>query len=142
MIGRQASNRLTISKIIKGANSNDFTSNMPSVESLLTRSLDLRFIDARNIAAEARLSLGIDGYPSEDQVYQLRDEAVRIFQSKSQEEQRKMRRQNWDLEAVKIPAGSMSMSDYMDSGGSDSGSVTSGSSETSSRRGLRGMFRR
>ena len=112
---------------------------MPSVESILTRELDLRFIDARNIVAEARLSLGIHGYPSKQEVFQLREEAIRIFHAKPVDEQRTMRRQNWDLEAVKIPTGSMSMSDYMDSGASDHRSVTSESSAGSR---LRSLFRR
>lgn len=79
-----------------------------SVESLLTRELELRFIDARNMATEARFSLGVEGYPTQDQIYQIRDEAIRIFRSKAFPEQCEYRRRNLELEAVKIPAGSRS----------------------------------
>ena len=41
---------------------------MLSVESLLTRELNLRFIDARMLVTEARITLGIEGYPDRDQV--------------------------------------------------------------------------
>ena len=125
---------------------------MISVESILTRELDVLFIDARGLAAEARLSLGMDGYPSKNEIYLLRDEAVRIFRAKSQDEQTAYRRRNWDLEAVKIPAGSMSMSDYMDSGEggrcppipptSDSDSVGSFRSGSTGSRGYRGILRK
>ena len=83
---------------------------MSTIESFLTRELDVRFIDARFIATEARISLGIEGYPTRDQVELLREEGIRIFRNKSPEEQRALQKLNLDLEAVKMPAGSMSRS--------------------------------
>ena len=117
----------------------------PSVESLLTRDLDLRFIDARTFATEARVVLGIDGYPSSDQVYEVRDEAIRIFATKSEKEKQALRRMNWELEAAKSPTGSVALSDYYDAGisSSDCGSIQSMTSSRSGRGnkgGLRGIL--
>ncbi len=64
---------------------------MVSIESLLTRELDLQFIDARSIAMEARLSLGIEGYPSPDQYDMIRTRAIELFSSKSPTEQMALR---------------------------------------------------
>ncbi len=79
-----------------------------TVESFLTRELDIRFIDARNIVTEAKITLGVNGYPSKDQERQLREEAIKIFQQRPGEAQTTMRRLSADLEAIKIPAGSQS----------------------------------
>lgn len=80
-----------------------------SIESFLTRELDLRFIDARTIATEARVSLGILGYPSSDQIAQVREEAIRIFHSKSGGDQRALRQLNMELvEALKNTSGECS----------------------------------
>lgn len=111
---------------------------MPSVESFLTRELDLRFIDARNLATEARLSLGIQGYPDRDQVSELRREAIRIYQSKTYVERRSLQQLNMDLESIKIPAGSSASSTFSVDEESMESSVTS----ESRRRGIRTMFRR
>ena len=81
---------------------------MPSVESLLSRELDLRFIDARAITAEARVALGIEGYPSMDKGSEIREEAIRIFQNKAENEKEAMRRMNWELEALKSTSNSIS----------------------------------
>jgi len=97
---------------------------MPSIESILTRELDLRFIDARTIATEARIALGIEGYPSKEHITMIRDEAVRIFESKSSEDQKAMQRMHHEFEAIKIPGGSLAGSDT----GSDNQSVTSDAS--------------
>lgn len=86
---------------------------MTSVESILTRQLDLRFIDARMITAEAKLSLGIDGYPSQHQIRDLQDEAVRIFYTKSKEERATMKQLNFQLESIKTPTGSVCDDDSM-----------------------------
>jgi hypothetical protein len=75
-----------------------------TVESILTRELDIRFIDARHIATEAEISLGIHGYPSKDQERELREEAIKIFGQRPQETQNTMRRLSADLEAIKTPA--------------------------------------
>ena len=83
---------------------------MPSVESLLTRELNLRFIDARTIAAEARVALEIDGYPNTDRANEIRVEAIRIFQNKAELEKEAMRRMNCELDAVKCATMSSALS--------------------------------
>ncbi len=106
----------------------------------MSRDLDLRFIDARDIAAEARIVLGIQGYPSKDQAPLILDEAIRIFHSKSDKEQHHLRQMNWELEAIKLSAGSQSSSDWIDS--SDRNSITSDVVRSNTRRGIMGIFRR
>ncbi len=76
-----------------------------SVESYLTRELDIRFIDARSIVNEAKVSLGIVGYPLEEQEKLLMDEAIKIYGGHNVDVQTHMRRLKGDLNAVKIPAG-------------------------------------
>jgi hypothetical protein len=83
-----------------------------SVESYLTRELDIRFIDARNIVTEAKVSLGIQGYPSKDQLQELTLESMRLFESRPEAQKISMRRMSSDLESVKIPAGSLSSRVY------------------------------
>ena len=52
-----------------------------SVESIITRELDIRFIDARSLTTEAKLNLGIEGYVANDEQRDaLVAEATRIFQ--------------------------------------------------------------
>ena len=122
---------------------------MPYVESLLARELDLRFIDARNLAAEARIGLGIEGYPTKEQSNLIFEEAVRLFQSKSDKEQSHLRQRNWELEAVKMSSGSSSAgSDWLDSGSDHHHrpGVSGASSERPSSRnkrigGILGVFR-
>ena len=79
-----------------------------SVESFLTRKLDIRFIDARSIVNEAKVGLGIHGYPTKDQEVSIRKEACRIFCERSEANKDTMRRLSASLEAIKIPSGSMS----------------------------------
>ena len=51
-----------------------------NVESLLVRKLRIRFIDARTIATEAKLNLGLSGYISNEQdVQRVFDESIKIF---------------------------------------------------------------
>jgi hypothetical protein len=50
-----------------------------SVESYLTRELDIRFIDARSIVNEAKVGLGIVGYPLKEQDKLLKQEAIKIY---------------------------------------------------------------
>ena len=113
---------------------------MSSIESILTRELDLRFIDARTIAAEARITLGIEGYPSKEQLSTIRDEAVRIFYAKSIDEQMAMQRMNRDLKSFKFQTDSLSTRESMLDSTSDHSLIAS---DVSSRqRGIRGFFRR
>jgi hypothetical protein len=82
-----------------------------TVESFLTRELTLRFIDARNIATEAKLNLEILHYPTKDQEQAIREEACRIFASRPKEQRQAMQRMSADLlEAVRIPNASLSTS--------------------------------
>jgi hypothetical protein len=83
-----------------------------SVESYLTRELDIRFIDARNIVTEAKVSLGIRGYPSKDQLKELTLESMRLFEIRPEAQKTSMRRMSSDLESVKIPVGSLSSRAY------------------------------
>ena len=119
---------------------------MPScVESLLTRELDLRFIDARVLATEARISLGVEGYPTRDQVDDLRMEAIRIFERKSSGERRALQKLNMDFEAIKFPAGSVASAASSVDGSGDSleESSETGSRQGANRRnGIRTFFRR
>lgn len=79
-----------------------------TIESFLTRELDIRFIDARNIATQAKLNLGIQGYPSKDQAVELRRESMSIFEEKSQTDKASMRCLSKEMEAIMIPVGSLS----------------------------------
>ena len=120
---------------------------MSSIESMLTRQLDLRFIDARTLANEARIALGIEGYPSRDEIHRIVGEAVDIFQHKSLDEQQSMQRLHWNLEAIKFPNGAMSRNEESMDSTSEHSSVTSSSaslsSDVSGRRGvMRSLFRR
>ena len=101
-----------------------------TIESDLCRELDIRFIDARALKMEAMVSLKIDGYASRDQHGDIVIEAMKLFNQRSNNDQMKMRRQHWDLEAQKIPTGSMSMSDVHDSGTSDISAVSSHSTSS------------
>ena len=100
-----------------------------SIESMLTRELEIRFIDARSIATEAKLNLGIDGYPSEDQLRTIQEEAIRIFaQEKTERERMGMRILNTRLNSIKSSSSSSSSS------GSDSEEETASSVGGRSRR--------
>ena len=117
---------------------------MSSIESMLTRQLDLRFIDARTLATEARIALGIEGYPAKEDINTIVAKAVHIFQQKSLDEQQSMQRLHWNLEAIKFPNGAMSIGESVDSA-SDHASVDSSSlsSDVSGRRSvIRSLFRR
>ena len=115
---------------------------MPYVESLLARELDLRFIDARNIAAEARIVLGIEGYPTKEQGILIFEESVRIFQTKSNKEQNLLRQKNWELESVKMSSSSSSGSDWLDAGSEHRTTSKSERPSKSHKRtgGILGMF--
>ena len=74
---------------------------MTGVESFLKRELNIRFIDARTLATEAKNNLGISGYPSADQKESLKAEACRIFKEKSEEEKVQWRFRNVELNVSK-----------------------------------------
>jgi hypothetical protein len=82
-----------------------------TVESFLTRELQVRFIDARTLATEAKLNLGVHGYPSEDQKQGIIKEAVYIFQQRPEQVQATMKRLSTSLDAVKTPRNGKGSSD-------------------------------
>lgn len=86
-----------------------------SAESYLSRELDIRFIDARVLVNEAKLNLNIHGYMDKEQQILIQREAIRLFKLRGRKEALYMRRANWELDSVKIPNGSMSLSDWQDS---------------------------
>jgi hypothetical protein len=79
-----------------------------TVESFLTRELNIRFIDARNSASEARLSLGIQGYPTKAEETKIYAKAIELFRRRPEKEMIRMRQLSADLNAVKISACSFS----------------------------------
>lgn len=104
---------------------------MSSVEGYLTRELDIRFIDAREITNEAKMMLGIIGYPTKQEMVMVRKEAMQLFNKRSEEEKQSMRRLSTSLDAVKSMH---SMSSHASSECGDS-SDTSSSVRSSSKRG-------
>jgi hypothetical protein len=109
-----------------------------SVESYLTRELDIRFIDARSIVNEAKVSLGIVGYPLKEQERLLKQEAVKIYGGHNVNVQTHMRRLKGDLDAVKIPAGSTrSRNILLDAESSNESSCDSFEEGTSCKQGHR-----
>jgi hypothetical protein len=85
-----------------------------SVEAYLTRELDIRFIDARSMVNEAKISLGIQGYPTLKENMQVQREAIKIFEEHPVSAKRGMRRRKVDLEIVKRAVGSSSESIALD----------------------------
>jgi hypothetical protein len=85
-----------------------------SVEAYLTRELDIRFIDARSMVNEAKISLGIQGYPTLKENMQVQREAIKIFEEYPISAKRGMRRLKVDLERVKSAGGSSSESIALD----------------------------
>ena len=79
-----------------------------TVEAILTRALEITFIDARKLAMEAKLEQNIVGYPSSDQQEELVSRAIEIFQSKPERDQIIMKQTNKGLEHCKIKNGSIS----------------------------------
>ena len=74
---------------------------MTSVEAFLTRELEIRFIDARELANEAKVSLGMEGYPSKDQKRKIKIKAIHLFRCRPEEEQMNMRRLSETLDSIK-----------------------------------------
>eukprot|EP00934_Nitzschia_sp_Nitz4_P006936 Nitzschia sp. Nitz4//scaffold71_size96697//80402//80782//NITZ4_004708-RA/size96697-processed-gene-0.136-mRNA-1//-1//CDS//3329557286//6926//frame0 len=92
-----------------------------SVEGELSRLLDIRFIDARELTTLAKIELGIHGYPCAEGQEIIRQRALEIFESRSKEDKRKLRRMHSELETVK----SMHSSSQATEENTDTGSVTS-----------------
>ena len=72
------------------------------VESKISVALDIRFIDARAIATEAKLNLGIEGYHDKSRDDEIVNEAMRVYrESLSSDTRTKMAIQHYNLERVK-----------------------------------------
>ena len=67
------------------------------MEGQLSRQLDIRFIDARELVNEAKLALGITGYASKDQQPLVMQHAQSMFESFPKMEQEKMHQMNGNL---------------------------------------------
>jgi len=154
MIGSQI-NLLTKTKIISFSilqNQLEQESIM-TVESLLTRELSIRFIDARKFATEAKLNLGVEGYPSKEQEDLVFAEAINIFRQRPEEVKTALRCLRSELDMVKSPflasgssvaadGSSMGSDDSSGDAGEDQSSITSLSlSSLSSKKRFR-LFRR
>ena len=81
-----------------------------NVESLLVRKLRIRFIDARTIATEAKLNLGLSGYISNEQdVQRVFDESIKIFhESCTKNDQHVMHALKNSLDNIKFKTSSSS----------------------------------
>ena len=72
------------------------------VESKISRALDIRFIDARAIATEAKLSLGIEGYHESSRDDDIIQVAMRTYnENYTQDRKNKMSIQHQHLERIK-----------------------------------------
>jgi hypothetical protein len=106
-----------------------------SIEGSLTRKLDIRFIDARFMVIEAKVNMGITGYPTEEQALKVQNEAIKIFKGQSDEVKRTMRRLKNDLEEVKS-SGSLNFKHMDSSANSGTRSNSTASDELSTRAGI------
>ena len=73
-----------------------------TVEAILTREIGITFIDARKFVTEAKLQLGIKGYPNKEQQTELVELAKQSFYSKSEELQKAMQVKKVGLESAKV----------------------------------------
>ena len=72
------------------------------VESKISRALDIRFIDARAIATEAKLSLGIEGYHEASRDDDIIEVAMRMYnENYTQDRKNRMSIQHQHLERIK-----------------------------------------
>ena len=72
------------------------------VESKISRALDIRFIDARAIATEAKLSLGIEGYHESSRDDDIIQAAMKMYnENYTQDHKNRMSIQHQHLERIK-----------------------------------------
>ena len=71
------------------------------IEAALTRELEIRFIDARNLVSEAKMKLGIIGYTCDTQEAELLQVATQLFHEQTDDKKSAMRRMKMSLDAVK-----------------------------------------
>eukprot|EP00339_Tiarina_fusa_P028750 CAMPEP_0117065130 /NCGR_PEP_ID=MMETSP0472-20121206/45521_1 /TAXON_ID=693140 ORGANISM="Tiarina fusus, Strain LIS" /NCGR_SAMPLE_ID=MMETSP0472 /ASSEMBLY_ACC=CAM_ASM_000603 /LENGTH=127 /DNA_ID=CAMNT_0004785613 /DNA_START=135 /DNA_END=521 /DNA_ORIENTATION=- len=104
-----------------------------TIEAALTRAFGMTFIDARALATEAKLNLGITAYPTPKQKEQLILEASRLYERQPERVRKDYQRRRNSLESVKS---SSCGSEYSDNnsvaGGGGSGELSVASSTTSS----------
>lgn len=72
-----------------------------SIEAALTRQLGIRFIDARELSTEAKITLGIVHYPNKTEQEEIIDVATTIFQKRSPAVRGALRRMKSDFEKSK-----------------------------------------
>ena len=72
------------------------------VETILTRTLGIRFMDARRFANEAKLNLGIEGYPTASQEELLVKEAIRMYESSTIQTKQSLKKAKDEFDAIKI----------------------------------------
>lgn len=72
-----------------------------TIEARLTREYGILFIDARSLVLQARLELGIQGYPTSEEEELLFKMAGKIFEAKPESTKDQMRQMNHDLSVVK-----------------------------------------
>jgi phosphoribosylformylglycinamidine (FGAM) synthase-like amidotransferase family enzyme len=90
------------------------------MEGHLSRQLDIRFIDARELVNEAKLALGITGYASKDQEPLVMQHALHMFENLPKTEQEKMHQMNGTLMTIKsIHSQNSSISGMMMHGAED-----------------------
>ena len=70
------------------------------LESTLTRDLAITFIDARHLTVQAKISLGIDGYPTNDQGEMVIQRAIELFEDQPVEIQQRMKRNKTALDDI------------------------------------------
>ena len=79
-----------------------------TIEAVLTRELEITFIHARKLVTEAKLELGVKGYPNEKQEEELIIRSKNMFEALSEKDRIMMRRIKIGLDSVKIESGSLS----------------------------------
>ena len=73
-----------------------------SVESQIARSLDIRIVEARTFAKEARNKLGIAGQLNKKQSKKVLQEAVKIFERRPESVKIAMRRLRYGSETMDV----------------------------------------
>jgi hypothetical protein len=85
-----------------------FSDTTMTAEAVLTRQVEISFLDARALCNEAKLGLGVVGHPSSEQEVLLVEEAKMLFRALPEETQRAMITLKHNADAVKLANGSLS----------------------------------
>ena len=78
-----------------------FTTTSWTIEATLIRELGIRFIDARQLSTQAKLKLGVKGYPSLETKLKCVELAIEIFNAKSARDQTVMQCLKTGLDSAK-----------------------------------------